>query len=50
MPRIWGSLNRPIFISNLLVYLAEKILLLKPSNFRGDYRGIAVIAARKPTV
>ena len=37
IPRICGSLNRPIFISNLLVHLAEKILLLNPSNFRGDY-------------
>jgi len=24
--------------AELLVYLAEKILLLNPSNFRGDYQ------------
>jgi hypothetical protein len=35
---ICASLNRPIFIVNLLRYLAEKILLLNTSNFRGDYR------------
>jgi hypothetical protein len=34
---ICASLNRPIFIVNLLRYLAEKILLLNTSNFRGDY-------------
>jgi hypothetical protein len=33
-------LKRPIFTSNLLVYIAEKILLLNPANFRGDYRCI----------
>jgi hypothetical protein len=27
-----------VFIRNLLVHLAEKILLLQPLNFRGDYR------------
>ena len=26
-----------VFIVNLLVHLAEKILLLKPTNDRGDY-------------
>jgi hypothetical protein len=32
------SLNRPFFIKNLLRYLAEKILLLNTTNFRGDYQ------------
>ena len=41
IPRICGSLNRSIFISNILIYLAEKILLLNPSNFRGDYLCLA---------
>jgi small conductance mechanosensitive channel len=34
---ICASLNRPFFIVNLLRYLAEKILLLNTTNFRGDY-------------
>ncbi|MEJ8475888.1 hypothetical protein, partial [Roseibium algae] len=37
---ICASLYRPFFIKNLLRYLAEKILLLNTTNFRGDYRGI----------
>ena len=37
IPIIWGSLDLLIFISNLLVHSAEKILLLNPTNFRGDY-------------
>ncbi|WP_407067050.1 hypothetical protein, partial [Falsihalocynthiibacter sp. CO-5D18] len=36
--RIWGSLYLVIFIKNLLRYLAEKILLLNTTNFRGDYQ------------
>ena len=32
-----ASLNRAVFIKNLLRYLAEKILLLNTTNFRGDY-------------
>ncbi|MEJ8475051.1 YegS/Rv2252/BmrU family lipid kinase, partial [Roseibium algae] len=36
---ICASLYRPFFIKNLLRYLAEKILLLNTTNFRGDYRG-----------
>jgi hypothetical protein len=39
---ICASLNRPFFIKNLLRYLAEKILLLNTTNFRGDYRMIYV--------
>ncbi|MEQ5829451.1 hypothetical protein J3456_19085, partial [Sulfitobacter sp. NFXS29] len=34
---ICASLNRPFFIINLLRYLAEKILLLNTTIFRGDY-------------
>jgi len=34
---ICASPNRPFFIVNLLRYLAEKILLLNTTNFRGDY-------------
>jgi len=34
---ICASLYRPFFIVNLLRYLAEKILLLNTTNFRGDY-------------
>ncbi|AGI69480.1 hypothetical protein OAN307_c40680 [Octadecabacter antarcticus 307] len=37
MPMTCASLNRAIFIKNLLRYLAEKILLLNTTNFRGDY-------------
>jgi hypothetical protein len=33
--RIWGSLYLVIFIQNLLVHLAEKILLIKPLNLGG---------------
>ena len=32
-------LYRGIFIKNFLRYLAEKTLLLKTTNFRGDYPG-----------
>ena len=32
-----ASLNRAVFIKNLLRYLAKKILLLKTTGFRGDY-------------
>ena len=32
-------LYRGLFIKNLLRYLAEKTLLLKTTNFRGDYPG-----------
>ncbi len=32
---ICASLNRAVFIKNLLRYLAEKILLLNTTNFRG---------------
>ena len=35
---ICASLYRPFFIVNLLRYLAEKILLLNTTNFRGDYQ------------
>jgi site-specific recombinase XerD len=34
---ICASLYRAVFIKNLLRYLAEKILLLNTTNFRGDY-------------
>jgi putative transposase len=37
MPNICVSLNRLVFIVNLLVHLAEKILLLNPINARRDY-------------
>ena len=37
---ICASLNRAVFIKNLLRYLAEKILLLNTTNFRGDYHHI----------
>ncbi|MCO4849302.1 MAG: sensor histidine kinase, partial [Yoonia sp.] len=37
IPMICASLNRAVFIKNLLRYLAEKILLLNTTNFRGDY-------------
>lgn len=37
---ICASLYRPFFIVNLLRYLAEKILLLNTTNFRGDYLAI----------
>jgi hypothetical protein len=37
MPMICASLYRAVFIKNLLRYLAEKILLLNTTNFRGDY-------------
>ena len=30
-----------VFIQNLLVHLAEKILLIQPLTFGGDYRGTA---------
>jgi small multidrug resistance family-3 protein len=30
---------------NLLVHFAEKILLLNPTNARGDYRGIYILAS-----
>ena len=36
--RIWGSLYLVIFIQSLLMHLAEKILLLQPLSFGGDYR------------
>jgi hypothetical protein len=39
---ICASLYRAVFIKNLLRYLAEKILLLNTTNFRGDYRMIYV--------
>ncbi|MFT5799787.1 MAG: hypothetical protein ACI84R_003867, partial [Candidatus Azotimanducaceae bacterium] len=39
IPIICASLYRAVFIKNLLSYLAEKILLLNTTNFRGDYRG-----------
>ena len=38
---ICASLNRAVFIKNLLRYLAEKILLLNTTNFRGDYHCIS---------
>jgi hypothetical protein len=38
IPNICVSLNRLVFIVNLLVHLAEKILILNPINARGDYR------------
>jgi hypothetical protein len=39
---ICASLNRAVFIKNLLRYLAEKILLLNTTNFRGDYPMIQI--------
>ena len=38
IPNICVSLNRLVFIVNLLVHFAEKILLLNPINARGDYQ------------
>ena len=35
IPMIWASLKLLIFISNLLVHSAEKILLLNATNYRG---------------
>jgi hypothetical protein len=35
---ICASLNRAVFIKKNIRYLAEKILLLNTTNFRGDYR------------
>jgi hypothetical protein len=40
---ICASLNRSVFIKNLLRYFAEKILLLNTTNFRGDYQGALII-------
>ena len=37
---ICASLYRAVFIKNLLGYLAEKILLLNTTNFRGDYHTV----------
>jgi len=37
IPNICVSLNRLVFIVNLLVHFAEKILLLNPTNARGEY-------------
>jgi len=34
---IWASVYLLVFIRILLVHLAEKILLLQPLNFGGDY-------------
>jgi len=39
---IFASVYLLVFIQNLFVHLAEKILLLKTTNFRGYYRGISV--------
>ena len=36
--RIWGSLYLVIFIRNLLMHLAEKILLPQPLTFGGIIR------------
>ena len=38
IPNICVSLNRRVFILDLLVHFAEKILLLNPTIARGDYR------------
>ncbi|AVC48657.1 hypothetical protein RLV_3493 [Rhizobium leguminosarum bv. viciae] len=38
MARIWGSLNLLVFIKISSIIKPEKILLLKPVNYRGDYR------------
>ncbi|MEP3917519.1 hypothetical protein, partial [Ascidiaceihabitans sp.] len=49
---ICASLYRTFFIVNLLRYLAEKILLLNNTNFRGDYPDPQIVShllARKPT-
>jgi hypothetical protein len=35
IPMICAPLNRPFFIKNLLRYLANKILPLNTTNFRG---------------
>jgi len=42
MPNICVSVNLLVFITNLLVHLAEKILLLKPTKNRGDYRWFSI--------
>ena len=36
---ICASVYLLVFIQNLLVHLAEKILLMQPPTFGGDYRG-----------
>ncbi|MEP4928328.1 MAG: hypothetical protein ABJT31_11175, partial [Hyphomicrobiales bacterium] len=46
---ICASLYRTFFIVNLLRYLAEKILLLNNTNFRGDYRPKRIVNATVPT-
>jgi len=35
---ICASVDLLVFIENLLAHLAEKILLMQPVAFRGDYR------------
>jgi hypothetical protein len=47
---ICASLNRAVFIKNLLRYLAEKILLLNTTNFRGDYHDEGLTAAPSITM
>jgi len=36
-PPITVAINMLVFIRNLLVHLAEKILLMQPLTFGGDY-------------
>jgi len=43
---IWASLYRDVFIKNLLRYLAEKILLLNTTDFRGDYPGYLAVGTQ----
>lgn len=45
--RICGSLNLLVFHQNLLDHIAEKILLLKPINWWGDYPSSWIHRARK---
>ncbi|MFT5799677.1 MAG: hypothetical protein ACI84R_003755, partial [Candidatus Azotimanducaceae bacterium] len=45
IPIICASLYRAVFIKNLLSYLAEKILLLNTTNFRGDYHATRLVGS-----
>ncbi|AGI68191.1 hypothetical protein OAN307_c25970 [Octadecabacter antarcticus 307] len=49
MPMTCASLNRAVFIKNLLRYLAEKIPILNTINFRGDYRWTHLLSVESPT-
>jgi hypothetical protein len=50
MAMICASVYLLVFIRNLLVHIAKKILLPQPLTFGGDYRGCAETRARAMTV